>query len=98
MNHWYIWLPLALIFLAPFVDPSRPFRLLHLDLLVLLSFGVSQYFFNKGNVAVSVPLVYPIIGYLALDSATGRVPPARAPGAASCPTRARAGSWWGSWR
>ncbi len=66
MNHWYIWLPLALMFLAPFVDPRRPFRLLHLDMLVLLSFGVSQHFFNKGNVAVSVPLVYPIMGYLAL--------------------------------
>ena len=50
--------------MAPFVDPRRPFRLLHLDLLVLLGFGVSEYFFNKGNVDVSVPLVYPLLVYL----------------------------------
>ena len=59
-----MWLPLALLFLLPFVDPRRPFRLLHLDLLVLLAFGVSEYFFNKGNVSVSVPLVYPLLVYL----------------------------------
>jgi hypothetical protein len=69
LNLWYVWLPLVLIFLAPFVDPRRPFRLLHLDLLVLLSFGISQYFFIRGNVAVSVPLVYPVMGYLALRTA-----------------------------
>ena len=69
LNLWYVWLPLVLLFLAPFVDPRRPFRLLHLDLLVLLSFGISQYFFVRGNVAVSVPLVYPIMGYLALRTA-----------------------------
>ena len=64
LNRWYVWLPLALLFLLPFVDPRRPFRLLHLDLLVLLAFGVSEYFFNKGNVSVSVPLVYPLLVYL----------------------------------
>ena len=64
LNKSYIWLPLALLFVAPFVDPRRPFRLLHLDLLVLLAFGVSEYFFNKGNVDVSVPLVYPLLVYL----------------------------------
>ena len=64
LNRWYVWLPLALLFLLPFVDPRRPFRLLHLDLLVLLGFGVSEYFFNKGNVSVSVPLVYPLLVYL----------------------------------
>ena len=31
---------------------------------MLLSFGVSEYFFNKGNVDVSVPLVYPLLAYL----------------------------------
>ena len=64
LNRWYVWLPLALLFLLPFVDPRRPFRLLHLDLLVLLGFGVSEYFFNKGNVNASVPLVYPLLVYL----------------------------------
>jgi hypothetical protein len=64
MNKPYIWLPFALLFLLPFFDPRRPFRLLHVDLLVLLGFGLSQIFFNKGQVDVSVPLVYPFLAYL----------------------------------
>ena len=48
LNAPYVWIPLCLLFLAPFVDPRRPFRLLHLDLLVLLGFGVSHVFFNRG--------------------------------------------------
>ena len=64
LNKPYIWLPLAMLFLVPFVDPRRPFRLVHLDLLVLLSFGVSQLYFNKGEIDLSVPLVYPPLLYL----------------------------------
>ena len=61
---WYVWLPLCLLFLAPFVDPRRPFRILHLDLLVLVGgFGVSQFFFNRGDIGTSVPLVYPVLAY-----------------------------------
>ena len=63
-NRIYVWLPLCLLFLAPFFDFRRPFRLLHLDLLVMLSFGVSQIFFNRGEIGVSVPLVYPVLAYL----------------------------------
>src|SRR6185503_695917 len=48
---WYIWLPLCLLFVAPFFDPRRPFRMLHLDLLVLVGgFGVSHFFFNQGEI------------------------------------------------
>jgi hypothetical protein len=62
---WYVWLPLCLLFVAPFFDPRRPFRLLHLDLLVLVGgFGVSHFFFNKGEIGTSVPLVYPVLAYL----------------------------------
>ena len=50
LNAPYVWIPLCLLFLAPFVDLRRPFRLLHLDLLVLLSFGVSHVFFNRGEI------------------------------------------------
>ena len=64
LNAPYVWIPLCLLFLAPFVDIRRPFRLLHLDLLVLLSFGVSHYFFNRGEIGVSAPLVYPVLLYL----------------------------------
>jgi hypothetical protein len=64
LNAPYVWLPLCVLFLAPFVDPRRPFRLLHLDLLVLLGFGVSHVFFNRGEISTSVPLVYPVLLYL----------------------------------
>ena len=64
LNAPYVWIPLCLVFLAPFVDPRRPFRLLHLDLLVMVAFGASHVFFNRGEIGVSVPLVYPVLLYL----------------------------------
>ena len=64
LNAPYVWLPLCLLFLLPFVDFRRPFRLLHLDLLVLLAFGASHVFFNRGEIGLSVPLVYPVLLYL----------------------------------
>jgi hypothetical protein len=64
LNAPYVWIPLCVLFLAPFVDPRRPFRILHLDLLVLLSFSISHVFFNEGEIGVSVPLVYPALLYL----------------------------------
>jgi Glycosyltransferase family 87 len=64
LNAPYVWIPLCLLFLAPFVDFRRPLRLLHLDLLVLLGFGVSHVFFNRGDIGMSVPLVYPVLLYL----------------------------------
>ena len=64
LNAPYVWIPLCLLFLAPFVDPRRPLRILHLDLLVLLGFGVSHVFFNRGEIDTSVPLVYPVLLYL----------------------------------
>jgi hypothetical protein len=62
----YLWLPLCLLFLAPFVDPRRPLRLLHLDLLVLLAFSISHVYFNRGEIFTSVPLAYPVLAYLLL--------------------------------
>jgi hypothetical protein len=64
LNAPYVWIPLCLLFLAPFVDLRRPLRLLHLDLLVLLGFGLSHVFFNNDEIGVSVPLVYPVLLYL----------------------------------
>jgi hypothetical protein len=64
VNALYIWLPLCLLFLAPFFDFRRPFRLLNLDLLVLLSFSVSLAFFNHADIYQSVPLSYPPLLYL----------------------------------
>ncbi len=65
-NRIYVWLPLGLLFLLPFIDPRRPFRLLHLDLLVLVAFAISHFFFERGNIGVSVPLAYPVLVYLFL--------------------------------
>jgi hypothetical protein len=64
LNKAWVWIPLCLLFLAPFFDPRRPFRLLHLDLVVLLSFGIAQLLFNEGELDVWVPAIYPVLGYL----------------------------------
>jgi hypothetical protein len=64
VNAPYVWIPLLLAFLLPFVDPRRPLRWLHLDLLVLAGFSASLVFFNAGEIDTSVPLVYPLLGYL----------------------------------
>src|SRR3954452_18353281 len=63
VNAPYVWLPLCLLFIAPFFDPRRPLRLLHLDLLVLLGLGVSLYFFNRADIKASVPMTYPVLLY-----------------------------------
>lgn len=64
INAWFVWIPLCLAFFLPFFDPRRLFRLLHLDLLVLIAFSASQYFFNRGQIQLSAPLVYPVLLYL----------------------------------
>ena len=65
INAPYIWLPLCAIFVLGLLDWRRPFRLAHLDLLVLVAgFGLSHYFFNRGNIGLSVPLAYPPLLYL----------------------------------
>jgi Glycosyltransferase family 87 len=64
MNAPYIFIPLCAVFLLAFFDFRRPLRLLHFDLLALLSFAASQYFFQKGHIYVSVPLQYVPLAYL----------------------------------
>jgi hypothetical protein len=64
VNSPFVWIPLMLAFLIPFVDRRRPLRMLHLDLLVLLSFSLSHVYFNRGEIFTSVPLVYPPLVYL----------------------------------
>ncbi len=64
VNHLWIWLPLCVLFLAPFVDPRRPLRLIHLDLLALVGFSVSLAFFNHAKIEASVALVYPVLAYV----------------------------------
>jgi hypothetical protein len=64
LNSPFIWIPLCLFFLVGLFDWRRWRRIANLDLLVLLGFGVSHFFFNQGNVGVSVPLAYPVLVYL----------------------------------
>jgi hypothetical protein len=62
----YIWLPLCLLFLAPFFDWRAPLALRNVDLLVLTSLTISLAFFNHADIYQSVPLAYPPLAYLLL--------------------------------
>ena len=64
VNALYIWIPLSILFVLPFIRWRRPFSLLHLDLLMLSLFSVSLAFFNHGRIYGSVPLAYPPLVYL----------------------------------
>jgi hypothetical protein len=67
VNAWYVWIPMCVLFLVPFL-PGRRGRFrpswLHLDLLVLLGFSVSLAFFNAARIGLATPLIYPLLGYL----------------------------------
>jgi hypothetical protein len=60
----YVFLPLCALFLLGLIDWRRLRRVANLDLLVLLGFGVSHFFFNRAEIGVSVPLQYPVLLYL----------------------------------
>ncbi len=64
LNAPYVFLPLCALFLLGLVDWRRPWRVANLDLVVLLGFGVSNFFFNRADIGVSVPIVYPLLAYL----------------------------------
>ena len=66
VNSPWVWTPLCLLLIAPFFDRRRPFRLLHLDLLVLVGLSASLYFFNRAEIEASVALTYPVLGYVLL--------------------------------
>ncbi len=64
VNALYVWLPMCVLFVAPFVPWRRRPSLLHLDLLMLLGFSISLALFDHGTIGLSVPLVYPFLLYL----------------------------------
>jgi hypothetical protein len=80
VNAPYVWLPLCLLFVAPFFDPRRPLRLLHLDLLVLVGLGVSLLYFNRAEITASVGLTYPVLCYFLLRMLVAGLWPRARPG------------------
>ena len=88
LTSWPVWLGLSAVFLLGLVDLRRPLSLRNLDLLVLLSFGVSLAFFNRGEVLQSAALAVPPLVYLlarTAGSASARRPvPARRTRAGPC--------------
>jgi len=64
LNAPYVFLPLCALFLLGLVDWRRPWRIANFDLLVLLAFGASHFFFNRAEIGISVPLQYPVLLYL----------------------------------
>jgi hypothetical protein len=64
INDPWIWGAFCAIFLVGLLDFRRPLSWRNLDLVALLSFSVSLWYFNKGHVLTSVPLAYPPLVYL----------------------------------
>ena len=80
VNSAWIWIPLCALFVAPFFDPRRPFRLLHLDLLALVGLSLSLLFFNRAEITASVALTYPALGYLLVRMLVAGLRPRDEPG------------------
>ena len=75
VNAWYVWVPLCLLFVAPFIPwrrtrvrpdgrRRRGWSLLHVDLLALLGLSISLALFNHAEIGLSTPLLYPFMLYL----------------------------------
>ncbi|HEX4746095.1 MAG TPA: hypothetical protein VFU99_04345 [Gaiellaceae bacterium] len=60
----WVWLAFCLVFFVGLADLRRPLAVRNLDLLALLAFSASLAFFGRGEIFRSVPLVYPVLGYL----------------------------------
>src|SRR3954453_4109804 len=64
INGTGLWLAFCVLFFVGLADLRRPLNVRNLDLLALLSFSVSLWYFNQGEIFTSVPLVYPPLIYL----------------------------------
>lgn len=75
---WPVWVALSVVFLLGLADLRRPLAMRNLDLLVLLSFGISLGFFNDAKIFQSAGLAAPPLAYLTLRcawiGARGRAP------------------------
>jgi hypothetical protein len=59
INSYPVWIGLCVVFLLGLVDWRRVLSIRNADLLVLLSFSVSLYFFNHGRIFAALSLAYP---------------------------------------
>jgi hypothetical protein len=74
-----VWLGFCFAFLLGLFDFRRLRSIRNLDLLVLLSFSVSLWYFNRGDIFTSVPLAYVPLLYLLVRMVwSARSGPARA--------------------
>ena len=64
INEWQTWLIFCVAFLLGLVDWRRPLSLRTVDLLALLSFSPSLWFFNHGRIFAAISLVYPGFAWL----------------------------------
>ena len=64
INSYSVWLGFCAVFLLGLVDWRRPLSLRNLDLLMMLSFSVSLWFFNRGNVFAAMAAAYPGLFWL----------------------------------
>ncbi|HYY04254.1 MAG TPA: hypothetical protein VE736_10250, partial [Gaiellaceae bacterium] len=64
INSYSVWLGFCAAFLLGLAEFRRVLSWRNLDLVMLLSFSVSLWFFNRGNIFASVPLAYPPLVYL----------------------------------
>ena len=64
INSAWVWLSFCGLFLIGLIDWRRLLSVRDVDLLVLISFTVSLWFFNRGNVFAAMPLAYPPLVWL----------------------------------
>ena len=64
LNAWWMWIPLSATFFVGLADWRRLRSWYSLDLLALISFGLSLWFFNRGEVFQSASLAAPPLLYL----------------------------------
>jgi hypothetical protein len=66
INSYSVWLGLCAAFLIGLADWRRLFSLRNLDLVMMLSFSVSLWYFNRGDIFTAMPLAYPGMAWLLL--------------------------------
>jgi len=64
VNRWWVFLPLAVLFVAGLLDWRRPLSMRTVDLVALVALGASLHWFNQGDLFIATPLVYPPLVYL----------------------------------